>query len=53
MEQQLTNRDLYLTLLRSSENTSRTLEEYLLALWLLGRAERHRETFRPTSSPRC
>ncbi|TWP50787.1 hypothetical protein FKR81_19500 [Lentzea tibetensis] len=38
----ITNRDLYRSVLDASEDTTRTLEEYLRALWQLGRAERSR-----------
>lgn len=47
MSDQLTNREVYQSVLRAVEGTSRTLEEYLRALWLLGRAERSRDTFPP------
>jgi len=38
----LTNREAYRAILDAAESTSRSLEEYLRALWLLVRAERHR-----------
>jgi hypothetical protein len=40
MNRRLTNREVYETVLRAVRDTSRTLEEYLRAVWLLGRAER-------------
>ncbi|WP_051579624.1 hypothetical protein [Pseudonocardia acaciae] len=43
----LTNREVYHAVLRAADGTSRTLEEYLLALWVLGRAERDRDSLPP------
>ena len=42
-----TNREIYLQVRRSAEGTSRSLEEYLRALWSLGRAERDQDTITP------
>ncbi|WP_129666031.1 hypothetical protein [Phytoactinopolyspora endophytica] len=43
MSGSLSNRDIYGTIVRIGEETSRPLLEYLQALWRLGRAERTRQ----------
>ncbi|WP_166355615.1 hypothetical protein [Phytoactinopolyspora limicola] len=47
MDAPLTNRDLYRDVLSAADDTSRSLEEYLTALWALGRAHREQASLAP------